>query len=93
MTTLLFVLFTHFSDKMPAMKILDLSIKAAGSVSALAKHLNVEPNVISNWKARGVPDGWATALKVMRKHKDGAFKVTNVSHKHTSMVANCQKKR
>ncbi len=75
------------------MKILDLSIKAAGSVSALAKQLNLEPNVISNWKSRGVPDGWATALKVMRKHKDGVFKVTNVNLSDRTVGAQAHKSR
>ena len=82
---------THFSDTIRVMKILDLSIKAAGSVGALARHLKKEPNVISNWKSRGVPEGWATALKLMRKHKDGVFKVTNVSQSDKSMVADSQK--
>lgn len=61
------------------MNILDQSIQAAGGISNLARALNIEPNVISNWKVRGIPDSWALALEVMRKHGDGVFAVHNTN--------------
>lgn len=62
------------------MNILEQAIQAAGGVSALAKTLDIEPNVISNWRSRGTPVGWETALSVMQRHGDGAFKhITNVT--------------
>ena len=66
---------------MRRMNILEVAIKAAGGVSALAKSLNLEPNVVSNWRARRLPPGWEVALKLQRRHKEGVFgsHITSVS--------------
>lgn len=61
------------------MNILDQSIDRAGGVSALARALDLEPNVVSNWRSRGIPDGWAKALMLMRAHADGVFAVHNTN--------------
>lgn len=78
---------------MPGMNILESSITAAGGVSALARALHLEPNVVSNWRSRGIPEGWATALGLMRAHKDGVFGChdTNVIPLNTFVCANSQK--
>lgn len=49
------------------MNILDFAIKTEGSVTKLARALSLEgrkqkQNTISNWRARGIPDGWFFAL-------------------------------
>ena len=44
------------------MEILEISIKAEGSVGKLAEALDIRQNVISNWRARGVPKPWAQVL-------------------------------
>jgi uncharacterized protein YjcR len=49
------------------MNLLDIAINAAGGVARLAEKLDVKPNVISNWRTRGVPRGWETLLKVKFK--------------------------
>lgn len=47
------------------MNILDAAIKAEGGVSALAKAIDVLPNVISNWRARdSVPPGYIKLLEI-----------------------------
>lgn len=63
------------------MNILEHSISAAGGVSELAKALSLEPNVVSNWRKRGIPLAWANVLTLMERHKDGVFKqeLTNVN--------------
>lgn len=62
------------------MNILEQAIQSAGGVTALAKALALEPNVVSNWRARGIPQSWELALQLMQKHGDGVFgHVTNVS--------------
>jgi transposase-like protein len=33
----------------------DLAIDAAGSLTELARRLNVEPQVVVNWRKRGIP--------------------------------------
>lgn len=75
---------------MRPMNILDQSIQAAGGVSALAKSLDLEPNVVSNWRTRGIPIGWATALTIMQKHGDGVFAsghITNVAESESVVCA------
>jgi hypothetical protein len=70
------------------MNILDQAIAAAGGVSALARALNTEPNVVSNWRMRGTPAGWTAALILMRTHRDGVFShVTNVSEMDSNVSA------
>jgi uncharacterized protein YjcR len=49
------------------MNLLDIAINAAGGVARLAEKLDVKPNVISNWRTRGVPRGWEALLKVKFK--------------------------
>lgn len=47
------------------MNILELAIKAEGSVNALALAIGVRQNVISNWRAReSIPAGWEQLLKL-----------------------------
>lgn len=69
------------------MNILEQAINASGGVSALARFLNIEPTAISNWRARGIPSSWETALTLMQKHSDGVFHVTNVIDKGGSIGA------
>ena len=49
------------------MNSLEIAIKAEGSVARLADKLDVKPNRIHNWRARGVPDGWLALIKVRFK--------------------------
>lgn len=46
------------------MNLLDIAINAAGGVARLAEKLDVKPNVISNWRTRGVPRGWEAVLRI-----------------------------
>ena len=55
------------------MNILDHSIERAGGVSELARALDLEPNVISNWRKRGIPLAWERLLTNMQRHGDGFF--------------------
>lgn len=58
------------------MSALDQAIKAAGGLSALAKRLGVKPQVVWNWRRRGIPAEWileierATDGKVTRHQLD-----------------------
>ena len=56
--------FTHERDKIRRMKILEIAIKAEGSVSGLAKTLGIKQNVVSNWRKRGLPKPWDIALSL-----------------------------
>ena len=55
------------------MNILEASITRAGGVSALAYALEQEPNTVSNWRSRGIPEAWERVLTLMQKHQDGVF--------------------
>ena len=55
------------------MNILEASITRAGGVSALAHALEQEPNTVSNWRSRGIPEAWERVLSLMQKHQDGVF--------------------
>lgn len=55
------------------MEILNETIKVAGGVSALARHLGIRPNTVSNWQARGLPRAYALLFAVMRDSKTGVF--------------------
>lgn len=52
------------------------SIEAAGDVTAVARLLGVAPNVVGNWKTRGIPRAWRELLTVKcpdvdwRRHRD-----------------------
>lgn len=75
------------------MSILELSIQAAGGVSALARALDLEPNVISMWRRRGIPDSWGRVLLLMQRHRDGVFSgsdITNVTSHDLNIVAETQ---
>lgn len=72
------------------MNILDYSIQAAGGVTALANALDLEPNVISMWRKRGIPDSWARLLELMRRHGEGVFYVTNVMSQDHTVAAESQ---
>lgn len=58
------------------MNILDHSIERAGGVSELARALDLEPNVISNWRKRGIPLAWERLLTNMERHRDGFFGIS-----------------
>ena len=49
------------------MDILEIAIKAAGGTGRLAYMLDLKQNVVSNWRARGVPKGWAKVLEMKFK--------------------------
>lgn len=80
----------HFRDTMRPMNILEQSITAANGVSELARVLELEPNVVSNWRKRGIPESWAKVLLLMQRHRDGVFSghVTNVSALGARVLAN-----
>lgn len=59
---------THVRDMMPNMNILESAIKTEGSVSALAKAIDVKQNVISNWRNRGTPKPWEMLLSMRYKN-------------------------
>jgi hypothetical protein len=63
---------------MPHMELLDQAIKAAGGVSALARHLGVKPNTVSNWQVRGLPHAYSYLFRFMREKSTGLFDVSNV---------------
>ena len=44
------------------MNILDIAIQNAGGVCKLASALGVKQNVVSNWRARGLPKPWEMVL-------------------------------
>lgn len=46
------------------MEILETAIQAEGGVSHLAAALDVQQNVVSNWRARGLPKPWAQLLRL-----------------------------
>ena len=49
------------------MDILEIAIKAAGGTGRLAYLLDLKQNVISNWRVRGVPKGWAKVIEMKFK--------------------------
>ena len=49
------------------MDILEIAIKAANGTGRLAYLLDVKQNVVSNWKVRGVPKGWAKVIEMKFK--------------------------
>ena len=51
------------------MSILEIAIQAEDGVGRLADSLDIAPNVISNWRKRGVPKPWTRVLE-MRYGKD-----------------------
>ena len=46
------------------MDILEIAIKSAGGTGRLAYLLDLKQNVVSNWRVRGVPKGWAKVLEL-----------------------------
>jgi transposase-like protein len=46
------------------MNILETAIESAGGVTALAKSLGLNQNVVSNWRMRGLPRSWAMVLEL-----------------------------
>ena len=52
------------------MTTLDQHIKSAGGVNALAASLDIQPNVVSMWRKRGIPDSWAEVLALRKKLAD-----------------------
>lgn len=75
---------------MRRMNILDQAIHAAKGVSELARALDLEPNVVSNWRKRGIPDAWERVLVLMQRHGDGVFHLTNVTEVGPTLLANSQ---
>ena len=49
------------------MDILEIAIKSAGGTGRLAYLLDLKQNVVSNWKVRGVPKGWAKVIEMKFK--------------------------
>ena len=49
------------------MDILEIAIKSAGGTGRLAYLLDLKQNVVSNWRARGVPKGWAKVIEMKFK--------------------------
>ncbi len=49
------------------MDILEIAIKAAGGTGRLAYLLDLKQNVVSNWRVRGVPKGWAKVIEMKFK--------------------------
>ena len=49
------------------MDILEIAIKTAGGTGRLAYLLDLKQNVVSNWRARGVPKGWAKVIEMKFK--------------------------
>ena len=45
-------------------------IDEAGGVTRVAELLEVEPNVVGNWKARGIPRAWRKLLANLRPDID-----------------------
>ena len=62
------------------MEILNRAIKAAGGVSALARHLGVKPNTVSNWQVRGLPRAYIHLFELMQMHQCGVFVTNGKSH-------------
>ena len=49
------------------MNILQIAIDKEGGVTRLAEKLGTKQNVISNWRARGVPLAWRKLLELAYK--------------------------
>lgn len=49
-------------------EILEKALAIEGGVGRLADALGVRQNVVSNWKARGLPYAWQVALKAKYGH-------------------------
>jgi len=49
------------------MNSLEIAIEAAGGVAKLAEKLDEKPNLIHNWRVRGVPDGWLSVIRIKFK--------------------------
>ena len=49
------------------MDILEIAIKSAGGTGRLAYLLDLKQNVVSNWRVRGVPKGWAKVIEMKFK--------------------------
>jgi hypothetical protein len=58
------LMFNHESDRVGDMEQLQHAIQEAGGVTALAKELGITQPRVSNWIARGVPDGWMAVLSL-----------------------------
>lgn len=52
--------------------LLETAISKSGGVGKLADSLGIRQNVVSNWRARGLPKPWAVVLelKFLEKNKD-----------------------
>jgi len=46
------------------MNFLEIAIESSGGVARLAEKLDVKPNVITNWRTRGLPKSWQTVIKI-----------------------------
>jgi hypothetical protein len=49
------------------MNTLEICIKAVGGTGRLAYLLDVKQNVVSNWRARGVPKSWEQVMQLKFK--------------------------
>lgn len=57
------------------MNALDRAIKVAGGLTALANRINVKPQVVANWKRRGVPAGRVLAIEAATHDRRGRPRV------------------
>lgn len=58
------------------MKALELAIEKADGLSKFAEHLGVTPQVVVNWRKRGIPP--ERALEVEEKTRGTEFEITAV---------------
>lgn len=56
------------------MELLNIAIKHEGGVSKLAAAIGEKPNVVGNWKLRGLPKTWAKLLAMKYKRQVKAAK-------------------
>ncbi len=49
------------------MNTLEICIKSVGGTGRLAYLLDVKQNVVSNWRARGVPKSWEKVMQLKFK--------------------------
>lgn len=45
------------------MQPIDLAIEGAGSLTELARRLKVSPQVVANWRRRGIPARWVLKIE------------------------------
>lgn len=68
------------------MDILEIAIKAEGSVGKLASVLGVSPTAISNWRNadRGLPLSWKTAISLKYRRQIKAAEAAQLADKQAA---------